>query len=894
MYSSRTIALASSIVLAPIAGAQGVSHTQRMPGPAVVAIRHAGAISLDGRLDEPDWSRAAPAMDFRQRDPLEGLPATQRTEVRFLYDDDALYVGARMYDTRGARGVETRLGRRDDEPNADYFMLVFDTYHDHAGRTVLRVDPSGVQYDALALGNADPDPNWDAVWDVATRIDSLGWTAELRIPFAELRLAHSGPQTWGLQLWRYEQRLNETSQWAFWPKVDAGGPPSFGHLVGLAPDRALAESVLPYVAMGVVPAVPSAASSVATRANSRAGVDVLVRSPGASGTMTVNPDFGQVEVDPAVLNLTAHETFFPEKRPFFVQDAGVFSYGGISCFVCTRAEGLQLYYSRRVGHPPSLTPSEHVIDEPAQTPISAAGRITVQSSRGWIFGALAGGTAPVNATVADSVGFEHSLPVEPRSVYVVSRAEQRATSGDGSLGVIGTLVDRGIRGASDTALAAMLPARALTGGVDLDRWWRAHSYHLTASTAWSSVTGDSLALHRIQSSSVHYFQRPGRHTTSGLFNTRFDTSRRSLDGYAGAARFARDAGHWTWELAGEVVSPGFEANDFGFAPIAGVQSVVANLRHSFTVPTSWYHASDVTIGVEGEHNFDGDPIARAYHVAADVTLPNYATVSAVARHLPARYDDALLRGGPTVAVASGDSVEMDFASDLRGAVSEALRVWDAADRSGNRDIGVAPSVAIHPTDAIAISAALHAQRLRLASQLMATVIDTARTTFGGRRYMVGSLDQRLSYLDLRVSAAVTRSVSVDVYAQPFATAGAYANIGEFAAPRSPRRLVYGRDVGTVMATSVGGRAAWRVVPDSNGTAPAFVVLDPSGTRTSLRGTAVLRWEYRAGSTIYLAWTHTRSATFADPSMRILDDAHALRGAWPSNAVLVKVTYRLAR
>src|SRR6185437_2903500 len=200
------------ILLVLMAAAPCSAMAQAAPGsnaPQVKAVRRTGTISLDGRLDEPDWARAMPASGFRQQDPDEGRPAVESTLVRFVYDDDALYVGARMFDSGGAAGVRTRLARRDDQPGGDYMMIVLDTYHDHAGRTVLRVNPSGVQYDALALGRADPDPGWNAVWIAATRIDSLGWTAELRIPFSQLRLAGSGTQTWGLQIWRYEERRKE-------------------------------------------------------------------------------------------------------------------------------------------------------------------------------------------------------------------------------------------------------------------------------------------------------------------------------------------------------------------------------------------------------------------------------------------------------------------------------------------------------------------------------------------------------------------------------------------------------------------------------------------------------------------------------------------------------------
>ena len=249
--------------------AHGNGNVHPTPPPLAVAARRTGPITLDGKLDEPDWQAATPAADFRQTQPHEGEPATQRTEVRFLYDDDYLYIGARMYDTEGEAGIRTRLVRRDADFNSDYVEIIFDTFHDHLGRVDFMTNPSGSKEDSYGPNGSNLDQSWDAVWDVKTRIDSLGWTAEFRIPLSQLRYpASDSAETWGLQVWRQENRLNELSQWAFWHQNETGGPAKFGHLEGMQLSRAPGRAeLLPYV-VGARRTIP--ASPRATRSSGRA------------------------------------------------------------------------------------------------------------------------------------------------------------------------------------------------------------------------------------------------------------------------------------------------------------------------------------------------------------------------------------------------------------------------------------------------------------------------------------------------------------------------------------------------------------------------------------------------------------------------------------------------
>src|SRR5881409_4305626 len=449
---SRTSVLL--VVLGLVAGllplaAQNIHST---PPPLVRAVPLEGEIKLDGRLDEPVWRTAPAATDFRQAQPREGQPATQRTEVRFAFDAAAIYVGARMFDDQGARGVRTRLVRRDADMNADYLEVIFDTYHDHIGRLFFMVNPSGVRYDANGLVGGSDD-SWDPVWEVKTAIDSLGWTAEMRIPFSQLRYpATAEDQTWGLQIWRQENRLNELSQWSFWGLTEIGGPPRFWHLQGLvirrAPGRA---EILPYMvgrSANVPVSDPSDPFQKAHTWDGRGGVDARVLlTSNLTLNATVNRDFGQVEVDPAVVNLSAFETFFEERRPFFVEGAGYFGFGSLNCFFCSNVSNLGMFYTRRIGRPPQAPDNVDAAggvyaDQPHNTTILGAAKLTGRTPTGWSIGALDAVTRRERAAFRRSDGSSGDVTVEPFTNYFVAQVAKDLRGGATVLRAIGTSVVR--------------------------------------------------------------------------------------------------------------------------------------------------------------------------------------------------------------------------------------------------------------------------------------------------------------------------------------------------------------------------------------------------------------------------------------------------------------------
>ena len=880
-------------------GTHGAS-AHALPSPTVHAGPRSAPITLDGRLDEPIWATVLPATDFRQQDPHEGEPAANRTEIRLLFDDEALYIGARMFDSLGAAGVRTRLARRDANYDSDFIQFVFDTYHNHLGRTIFAVNPSGVKQDA---GQASPnaDPSWDPVWEVKTAIDSLGWTAEFRIPFSQLRFARDSMQTWGMQVWRQENRLNELSMWSFWGKTETGGPSRFGHIEGLRAGRSSRRvELLPYVvgrALMLKPGDPLDPYYRQHSTDARAGADLkYLLTSNLTLDATFNPDFGQVEVDPAVVNLTAFETFFPEKRPFFIEGSGTFGFGGFSCFFCSNVSSLSLFYSRRIGRVPqgSLPDGASYADIPDATTILGAAKATGRTRRGWTIGLLDAVTDRERAPVIVN-GSPASQLVEPYTNYFVGRLKKDFNRGNLVFGTMATSVSRRL---SDPLLAERLPGHAEALGFDWNATWKNRTYSFQGNVALSNVEGDSSAILRLQNSSARYFQRPDRQSGSNrFFSDRYDPGATALRGFGGYARLAKDAGKWLFETATNFRSPGFEANDLGFNTRSDYVWMDANALRSWTKPTSWYRNLSLIAGGQQQYNFDGDMTDRQVHAYAGGQLLNYWFINTFLIRRPEAFDDRLTRGGPVVKRPGTLYYELDAQSDSRKrVVFELSPNWSRTDE-GRIGVGLGTSVNVKPASNVSLSFSPGYNYNESAAQYVQSVADPTATAFFGNRYVFAELRQKSVNFDTRVNVTFSPTLTFELYAQPFISSVHYTRLKEFAAPRVLRKLVYGEDVGTVTATrdASGTLTGYTVDPDGSGPAATFTVANPDFNFRSLRGNAVVRWEYRPGSTLFFVWTRSSSdvASYVG-DFAFSRDADALFTAKADNVFLVKMNWWLNR
>jgi len=884
---------------APNAAGSGSGHTTAVPSAR--AVRRDSPVTLDGRLDDAAWQAAPPVTEFTQSDPDEGQPASERTEVRFLFDEDALYVGARMHDSQGRAGIRTSLIRRDAQFNSDFFQIVIDGFHDHLGRAFLEVNPSGSRFDALGIGSSCCDDGWDPIWEAATSIDDGGWTAEIRIPLSQLRYEPGSSRTWGLQVRRWLHRRNELASWSFWRKTESSGPNRFGHLEGLDLGGSTSRLELtPYVAAKTqnlsVPATdPFNGGNVQSL---RAGLDVKYHlSPNVTLDATFNPDFGQVEADPAVVNLTAFETSFPERRPFFIASSGVFSFGGFNCYFCSNVSSLSAFYSRRIGRSPQgaalARGAGEYADVPDATTILGAAKITGRTSSGLTMGLLNAVTGRERARVRLPAGDDVNQVVEPLTNYLVARVKKDLMGGNLILGGIATSVVRDM----EDAFTPSLTSHAELYGTDLLYTFRERAYSIRANLALTNVAGAAAVISERQRAPARYFQRPDRKDGSdGFLTNRLDPDATAMRGAGAYLRIGKDAGAWLWETAANVRTPGFEANDLAFLTRADYVWYNANVMRYWSKPTRWYR--DVTLigGGQQQQNFDGDLTERQGHLFAAMTLPNFWSWHAFYIKRPRVLDDRLLRGGPLVERPGIDVYAGGISSDNRRSL-----IWNGFseiatnDRGGwgrNFNLGITYRPA--PNATLSLGPGWNDSRSIL--QFVRRVDDPASTAFYGSRYVIASIDQRQLSLETRLNWTFSPTMSFELYAQPLLASGDFFDFKEFNAPRQGGFSVFGRDRGTISQTpGTGGQASTiEIDPDGTGPAAAITLDDPDFNFRSLRGNAVFRWEFRPGSVMYVAWAHSRSASLPMGDFQFRRDASELFENVPDNVFLVKASFWMPR
>ncbi|MDB4884012.1 MAG: putative rane associated hydrolase [Gemmatimonadetes bacterium] len=906
--ASRLALVACTLFAAGLSAQEPAPAPTHPPVPVAGATRRTTPISIDGRLDEDAWRQATPITEFRQTRPTEGAPATLGTEVRVLFDEDALYIGARMSEPAGATGIRAPLARRDqllaangnngsfNSLTTDKIAIDLDPYHNHLDEVWFEMNPAGVRGDQF-----NGDPSWDPVWEGASHIDSAGWSSELRIPYSQLRFSRDSVQTWGLQIWRYVDRLNEQDMWSFRRRDEAGGPAYFGHLQGIAvTSRPRQLELLPYVVsrgqFKYAPPNDPYHDSRDMRVNAGADIKYNLTS-NLTLDATINPDFGQVEVDPATLNLSAYETTYDEKRPFFVANRSAFSFGGTSCMFCSNFSSLSVLYSRRIGRPPQLngwvSSRARYVDAPDDATILGAAKITGRTSSGYSVGVLDAVTGGETARfIPIDGGTERLQSVEPLTNYFMGRVRKELRQGATTVGVVATSTVRRLQG--DSVLVSQLRDNATAVGLDWSHAWHNRVYRWRGSVVGSDVRGSPQAIALTQRSSTHYFQRPDRQVTSdGLFGTRFDTTATLLRGYGLYSRLAKESGNWNWELQTNWRSPGFEVNDLAALSRTDYRWMSANLQRSWLTPGRWYRSMSILGGGQQQFNYDGLRTDQQRQVYFGLELPNYWNVRSFAIQKSNTEDDRLTRGGPVVGSPGWSFGHLQVSTDSRRRAVFDISFEGSRGKDGTASANVSPGIALKPASNIFVQLSPTLDWAQNAQQYVRRQADSTATAFGGNRYVFGYVTTRQLSLETRVNWTMRPTVTLQLYAQPFFASGDYSAFGEYAAPRSLKQVNYGADVGTLTRNAAAG--TYTADPDGPaGPAPAFTFGDPNFTSRSLRGTAVLRWEYRPGSTMFFVWTQQRSGDDAFGDFDIRRDARSLLGDRPENVFVVKATYWLGR
>ena len=868
--------------------------------PMARAVRTTEGISIDGQMDEAAWMTAPAVSDFTQVVPYEGEPITQRTEVRFLYDDGFIYIGGWMWDDGE---ILRRLARRDTGVgDIDVFAVHLDGYHDH--RTAIRIATSpgaGWIHDQFIVGSRGGGPgggggfadnSWDPVYDVASTVTDEGWFVEFAVPFSQLRYGNDPVQTWGLQIERKIRRHGEDTTWAFLPRSEPQGVARYGHLEGfegLQQSRGL--EILPYTTARAeyrdIPRSSGADFENPFRSGSdyfaNVGADLKYRL-GTNFTLdaTVNPDFGQVEADPATINLTAFETRVNERRPFFVEGADVFRFGEGG------GGGSQLVNTRRIGRAPqgSVPDESEYADIPNQTTILGAARLTGRPDGGWSIGLLEAVSNHAVVPWVDAEGARSESEIEPRTNYFSGRVRRDLNEGSRSFGVIATAVNRDL---NTDALREGLHASGYSFGLDGRLEWANRAWAISGALAGSRVSGDSAVIANTQRSSARYFRR------IDADHLDYDPLATSLAGWYGTVAAGKQNGAWQGGLTLNATSPGFEVNDFGFQSAA--DRVNLGLDFGYRMPTTGARFRNFNVSTYGNYNqnFGGEALQKELGINVGATrVSQYGFNFGLGKNFEA-FDDRLTRGGPLARSPGGWFTNLNFNTPPQGIVIPRLGFNYSEDDAGGWRKSVNTGLTARFQGIYEVILGASVSQTLSPAQYVTTVSDPGATNTYGNRYVFASIEQTTFDVDLRVNMTFTRGLTFQLYVQPFISSGDYLALKELAAPRSFDFLEYGSDVGEIVRDDDG---RYVIDPVGDG-ADTFTVTDRDFNFRSLIGNAVVRWEWRPGSTMFFVWQHGReerltSLGFPEGTYGEfeLGDASRLFEIQPENTFMIKVNYWL--
>jgi hypothetical protein len=727
--------------------------------------------------------------------------------------------------------------------------VIIDSYHDRRTAYEFAVNPAGVKQDRYWFNDTERDDSWDAVWDVRVSREANGWTAEFRIPFSQLRFNPGESLTFGFAVSRSIGRLNETSTWPLLARSANGYVSSFGELNGLSMRSSVRRlELVPYVVSSVTRQHPEDNPLLQPSAGEAAvGLDVkYALTPGLTFTSTFNPDFGQVEADPAVVNLSAFETFFNERRPFFVEGSGMFKFDS-DCW-----DGpCSMFYSRRVGRAPqgtSVFPDNDGVytEYPSQSTILGAGKLTGRVGRVSI-GVMHAVTQEETGTMLED-GVRTQQAVEPTTNYTVARA-RREFANQSSIGGIFTSTVRRLPDA-----LRFIPDRAFSGGVDVDARFK-RFYSLTGYWAASTVRGDPSAILDLQENSRHYYQRPDATSFT------LDPSLTVLNGTSGRIGVNKIGGQRV-RFGSQVgfKSPGFDLNDAGFLRRADETWTLNWFSLRSEVPNRWFRRRELNLNEWSVWNADGDHLVNGGNVNGNATFVNNWEVGAGFNSNAGTLNDRETRGGPMMWFEGFKTFWSWMNTDNRKRVSANLFNGGGSNGHGSSFHDHELSVTYRPVTALTATGGMRINHAENNDQWTDLVTDTTD------HYVFGRLSQTTVALTGRLNYTMSPTLSLQLYGEPFVSGGAYTDFREAIDPRNHD-------------------AALRYAPFPYADNPDFNV-------KSFRTTNVLRWEYKPGSTLFVVWQQARENDEVPIGFRFGRDVRNIFAVPPKNVFLVKLAYWL--
>ena len=821
---------------------------------------------IDGKLNDDCWKTGEWGGDFTQWIPKEGAKPSQETQFKILYDDKNIYVAIRAFDKEPHK-ISRKAGRR-DEFIGEQAGVNFDSYHDHRTGFEFSVTAAGQKIDLILTNPMVPELDWNAVWYLKTGLEDSAWVAEYEIPLSQLRYSKDKEQVWGLHVWRWVDRLSEESDWEPQTSTGPGMLYLFGELHGIKDlPKSRRIEIMPY-ALGKlktfdkVPQNPFAKNGHSMMGNF--GLDAKIGlSSNFTADLTVNPDFGQVESDPSVMNLTAFETSYEEKRPFFLEGKNIFKF---------ELGDANLFYTRRIGHTPVYHPeleTNQYIDYPDNTSILSAVKISGKSKNGLAVGVLHSLTSGENAQLSTN-GIKKDLRVEPLTSYTVGRVQQDFNEGTTVLGGIITATNRFI---NDPYLEFQ-NQNAFTGGLDLLHQWNKKEFYLDAKIIGSTINGSAEAIRNLQLSSARYYQRPDVNYLN------YDPNRTQLSGQGGRVKIGKGSkGLWRYSSEFNWRSPGLDLNDIGFMQMADLVSQETEVSYFVNKPVSIFRTYSAAVHQSNNWDYGLNYLYSGLFLTSKFEFLNQWMVSPSVHFRNEGYDNRVLRGGEAMRLPALWEGSLDFHTDMAKKFIISLNATkEVAQNENYRNSFVQATVTTIPYNVLKLSASVnYSENMDNLQYVDTKILGT------DIKYILAHLNQKTLGATFRIDYNITPEISIQYYGSPFASVGKYSKLKEVT---NPRAASYSDRFKLLNTQFVGNTYQVAATTDT----PAYSISNPDFTFNQFRSNLVFRWEYRPGSQIFFVWGNERTGWRNDSNSKVGKAVSDLKDVSPTNIFLIKLSY----
>ncbi len=825
---------------------------------------------IDGKLDDECWTKGTWAGDYTQFIPNEGAKPTYPTEMNIQYDDKNLYIAFRAYDDEPDKILRLAGGR--DDIVGDMVGINFDSYRDYRTGFEFTITAWGQKVDLVLFNPMDWDFNWDAVWKGKVGMEDSAWVAELEVPFSQLRYSNQEEQVWGMHTWRWIERLQEESNWEKQSKTGPGMLYNYGELLGI---KGLKKSrrleIMPFALGDLRTMEKEPGNPFADKGRNWGGNVGLDAKIGISSNftvdLTINPDFGQVESDPSVMNLTAFETFYEEKRPFFLEGLTIFD---------NEFDNNSLFYSRRIGHSPSLTinPNDSLfVNSPENTTILSAIKFSGTTSKGLSVGLIQSVTANEYSKLSDLDGYRTSRKVEPLTNYMVARVQKGYKAGNTVVGGMLTSVNRF---AGDNSSLDFLASDIYTGGLDLLHHFKDKEFFIDTRLIGSYVSGSKESITALQESSARYYQRPG----ADYLN--YDTTNTRLSGYGGKFRIGKGSkGFWRYSAGVTWLSPGLELNDLGYMRTADVINQENEVSYFVNQPVSIFRTYNITLEQSNSWNFNGTFLGSGGHLSFTSQFTNQWSFGANVIYHSQAFDTRVLRGGYDMLMPSSAAIFGNIKTDPSKKIIAALGY--RTEKSGNNSgsgYQLEPGLSVRPITNLTIGITANYEENNNSLQYV-----TTKYFHLGNKYILGTIDQKTLGLTFRLDLNVTPEFSVQYYGSPFVSRGSYS---EFKHVTDPEASDYNNRFSVFNNPQVVGNTYG--LDEDNDMVTDYFIGNPDFNFHEFRSNLVAKWEYRLGSFIYLVWSSERTGRTGSSDASVGDSYRELGKIFPNNIFLIKLNY----